>query len=126
MAAPQSVWGIDIGRCALKAVKLRPGTDGKVELAAFEHIEHAKILSQPDTDRPALISEALERSLTEAPVELPAAAEPRTRPPRPGRRPAPAASLARGQEVAEALLLGDILFRGIDSIPGQFPPPVVK
>ncbi len=64
MASPQSVWGIDVGRCALKAVKLRPGADGKVEVVAHEYIEHAKILSQPDADRHALIGAALERFLS--------------------------------------------------------------
>ena len=64
MAGPTAVWGIDIGRCALKAVKLRVGSEGKVELAAFEYIEHAKILSQPDADRPALVAAALEKFLS--------------------------------------------------------------
>lgn len=63
MAGLQAVWGIDIGRCALKAVKLRLGSEGKVELLAFEYLEHAKILSQPDADRPALVAAALEKFL---------------------------------------------------------------
>ena len=64
MAGTQAVWGIDVGRCALKAVKLRAAADGKVELIAHEHIEHAKILSQPDADRHALIGAALEKFLS--------------------------------------------------------------
>ncbi|HNQ24530.1 MAG TPA: type IV pilus assembly protein PilM [Phycisphaerae bacterium] len=64
MAGPQNVWGIDIGRCALKAVRLRMAPEGKVELVAHEYVEHAKILSQPDADRPALISAALEKFLS--------------------------------------------------------------
>jgi type IV pilus assembly protein PilM len=64
MAGPQSVWGIDIGRSALKALKLRAAPEGKVEIVAHEHIEHAKILSQPDADRHALIGAALERFLS--------------------------------------------------------------
>ncbi|MEK7710379.1 MAG: type IV pilus assembly protein PilM [Planctomycetota bacterium] len=64
MASTQAVWGIDVGRCALKAVKLRPAADGKVELAGFDYVEHAKILSQPDADRHALIGAALERFLS--------------------------------------------------------------
>ncbi len=64
MASTQAVWGIDVGRCALKAVKLRPAAEGKVEVAAIDYVEHAKILSQPDADRPALIGAALEKFLS--------------------------------------------------------------
>lgn len=64
MAVPQTVWGIDIGRSALKAVKLRSTSDGKVELVAHDYIEHAKILSQPDANRDELISDALEKFLS--------------------------------------------------------------
>ena len=64
MATTQAVWGIDVGRCAFKAIKLRPGADGKVELADYEHFDHAKILTQPDADRPALIAAALEKFLS--------------------------------------------------------------
>ncbi|MCH7527599.1 MAG: type IV pilus assembly protein PilM [Planctomycetes bacterium] len=64
MATATAAWGIDIGRCAFKALKLRPGTDGKVEAVGHEYIEHAKILSQPDADRSALIVAALERFLS--------------------------------------------------------------
>ena len=45
MAGAQSVWGLDLGRSALKAVKLRPGTDGNVELLAQDFVEHAKVLT---------------------------------------------------------------------------------
>jgi type IV pilus assembly protein PilM len=61
MASGNAVWGIDIGQCALKAIKLRPAEGGKVEAVAFDVIEHAKILSQPDADRDELISSALEK-----------------------------------------------------------------
>jgi len=64
MASTQAVWGIDVGRCALKAVKLRPAADGKVEVVGFDYVEHAKILSQPDADRHALIGAALESFLS--------------------------------------------------------------
>jgi len=64
MAATQAVWGIDIGRCALRAVKLRPATEGQVEVVAHEFHEHAKILSQPDADRHELIAAALEKFLS--------------------------------------------------------------
>ncbi len=61
MAASNAVWGIDIGQCALKAIKLRPAENGMVEAVAFDVIEHAKILSQADADRDELISSALEK-----------------------------------------------------------------
>lgn len=61
MAAPNAVWGIEVGQCALKAVKLRPAEGGKVELLAFDLIEHPKILSQPDAEPDELISAALEK-----------------------------------------------------------------
>jgi type IV pilus assembly protein PilM len=61
MAAGNAVWGIDVGQCALKAIKLRPAGDDKVEAVAFDVIEHPKILSQPDANRDELISSALEK-----------------------------------------------------------------
>ncbi|MBP7748274.1 MAG: pilus assembly protein PilM [Phycisphaerae bacterium] len=61
MATGNAVWGIDVGQCALKAIKLRPAEGGKVECVAFDVIEHPKILSQPDADRDELISSALEK-----------------------------------------------------------------
>lgn len=61
MAAPNAVWGIEVGQCALKAVKLRPAEEGKVELLAFDLIEHPKLLSQPDADPDELINAALEK-----------------------------------------------------------------
>jgi len=64
VASAQATWGIDLGRCALKAVKLRAASDGKVDILDVEYIEHAKILSQPDADRTELISSALEKFLS--------------------------------------------------------------
>ncbi|RPI64519.1 MAG: type IV pilus assembly protein PilM [Planctomycetaceae bacterium] len=62
MATPKSVWGIDIGQCALKALKLR-NIDGQLQVEAFDIIEHPRILSQPDADRKQLIHVALEQFL---------------------------------------------------------------
>lgn len=61
MASGNAVWGIDIGQCALKAMKIRPAGDGKVELVAFDLIEHPKILSQPDAEPEELIKAAVEK-----------------------------------------------------------------
>ena len=62
MATPNSVWGIDIGNCALKALKLGR-SNGQLQVEAFDIIEHPKILSQPDADRNQLIRNALEQFL---------------------------------------------------------------
>ena len=64
MASNQAVWGIDMGKCALKAVRLRAAADGKVEILETEHIAHAKILTQPDANREEMIGSALEKFLS--------------------------------------------------------------
>jgi type IV pilus assembly protein PilM len=61
MAGGNPVWGVEIGQCALKAVKLRLTGEQQVELVAFDLIEHPKILSQPDADADELIGAALEK-----------------------------------------------------------------
>jgi len=62
MAVNKPVWGIDLGQCALKAIRLRAAGD-KVEALDHVHIEHGRILSQPDVDRPALIAESMNKFL---------------------------------------------------------------
>jgi type IV pilus assembly protein PilM len=63
MAKSAGVWGIDIGRCALKA--LRCHLDGEAVVAdAFDYIEYPKLLTQPEADAPQLIKEALEQFLS--------------------------------------------------------------
>lgn len=64
MADPQSVWGIDVGKSALKAVKLRVASDKSVEMVATDYVEHGKIMSQQDADRRALWAAALEKFLS--------------------------------------------------------------
>jgi type IV pilus assembly protein PilM len=63
MPSAKTVWGIDVGQCALKALKLQ-WRDGKLRALAFDVIEHAKILSQPDADEQALIRSALSKFLS--------------------------------------------------------------
>ena len=63
MAPPRSVWGIDIGQCVLKALKLS-SVEGQLQVEAFDVIEHPKILSQPDVDAGALIRSSLEQFLS--------------------------------------------------------------
>lgn len=65
MAKQKSVWGIDIGQCALKAIKLTYDSAADRAVAqSFDFIEHDKILSQPDADPEELIQKALEKFLS--------------------------------------------------------------
>jgi type IV pilus assembly protein PilM len=63
MPPPKGVWGIDIGQCALKALRLEM-IEGKPVATAFDYVEHPKILSQPDADPDQLIREALDKFLS--------------------------------------------------------------
>ena len=63
MALPTGFWGIDIGQCGLKALRLEL-IDGKPTATAFDYVEHPKILSQPDADPDQLTREALEKFLS--------------------------------------------------------------
>jgi type IV pilus assembly protein PilM len=63
MAIQSGVWGVDLGQCALKAVRLEV-IDGVVTATAFDYVEHSKILSQPDADADQLIREALDKFLS--------------------------------------------------------------
>ncbi|MCK6455491.1 MAG: type IV pilus assembly protein PilM [Phycisphaerae bacterium] len=62
MAAKLPVWGIDVGQCALKAVKLQL-TGEQYEILEIAVVEHAQILSQPEADAPSLIKASLEALL---------------------------------------------------------------
>jgi len=58
MAASKTVWGIDIGQCALKALKIRE-IDGQLKVVAFDIIEHSSILSKGEVGRDELIQNSL-------------------------------------------------------------------
>src|SRR5437762_678158 len=60
---PVGVWGIDLGQCGLKAIRLVE-ENGQVTATAFDFVEHPKILSQPDADPDQLTREALETFLS--------------------------------------------------------------
>ncbi len=65
MAKSRAVWGIDIGQCAIKALRCRPHDEpGKLIADAFDYIEYPKILSQPEADPEALVTEALTQFLS--------------------------------------------------------------
>lgn len=63
MAKDRSVWGIDIGQRALKALKLQ-SVGGQLQAVAFDIVEHASILSEPDANREELIRSALGQFLS--------------------------------------------------------------
>jgi type IV pilus assembly protein PilM len=64
MAKSNSVWGIDIGQCALKAMRCTRQGD-QIVVDAVDYIEYPKILSQPDeADPKQLVQDALEQFLS--------------------------------------------------------------
>ncbi len=65
MAKQNAVWGIDIGQCALKALRCTWDADGQAVVAdKYDFIEYPKVLSQPDSDPEELIKDALEEFLS--------------------------------------------------------------
>ncbi|RLS71497.1 MAG: type IV pilus assembly protein PilM [Planctomycetota bacterium] len=61
MARSPYVWGIDIGKCALKAVRCRDSAEpGKITAEAFDYVEYPMILSQPEADPVELVRAALQ------------------------------------------------------------------
>ena len=66
MAKSGAVWGIDIGQCALKALRCRrhESDTNRIVVEAFDYIEYPKLLSQQDANREELIAEALETFLS--------------------------------------------------------------
>jgi type IV pilus assembly protein PilM len=62
MASSQSVWGVEIGQTALKALQCKL-EDGRAVATAFDYIEYPKILSQPEAVAEDLIHEALQQFL---------------------------------------------------------------
>ncbi len=70
MAENRSVWGIEIGQYALKAIRLQyaESSDQAVALA-FDYVPFPKILSQPDAIPEELIPQALETFLSRNDVQ---------------------------------------------------------
>ncbi|MGQ9575914.1 MAG: pilus assembly protein PilM [Thermoguttaceae bacterium] len=65
MAKTEAVWGIDIGNCALKALRCRPAErPDRVIADAFDYIEYPKILTQPGAEPSELVHEALQQFLS--------------------------------------------------------------
>jgi type IV pilus assembly protein PilM len=60
MAKSKAVWGIDLGQCAVKALRCTAHEQpDKIVVEAFDYIEYPKILSQPEADPVELVSDAL-------------------------------------------------------------------
>lgn len=60
MSKTRAAWGLDIGQCALKALRCRVDPEsGALVADAYDYIEYPQLLSQPDADREALIRNAL-------------------------------------------------------------------
>lgn len=65
MAKSTAVWGIDIGQCALKALRCTTSADGETIVAdKYDYIEYPKMLSQADADPEELVRDALEQFLS--------------------------------------------------------------
>ncbi|MFM9058979.1 MAG: type IV pilus assembly protein PilM [Planctomycetaceae bacterium] len=62
MATSPYTWGIDIGKCALKALRCRvsPSDPRKLVAEAFDYVEYPMLLSQPEADAAELVRAALE------------------------------------------------------------------
>ncbi len=62
MAKSPYTWGIDIGKCALKALRCRmsPTDPRKLVAEAFDYVEYPMLLSQPEADPVELVRAALE------------------------------------------------------------------
>ena len=64
MARSPFCWGIDIGKCALKAVRCRLGDEPRKLVAeAFDHVEYPMLLTQPEADPVELVRNALQEFL---------------------------------------------------------------
>ena len=65
MARSQNVWGIDIGKCGLKALLCSRSADtGKLVAEAFDYIEYPMLLTQPEADPAELVRDAVEEFLS--------------------------------------------------------------
>ena len=65
MTRSSHVWGIDIGKCALKALRCRVTSNPRKLLAeAFEYIEYPMMLTQAEADPVELVQAALEQLMS--------------------------------------------------------------
>ena len=71
MARSPYAWGIDIGKCGLKALRCQvsPTDPRKLVADAFEYIEYPMMLSQSDADPVELVRAAIEEFLSRHSLE---------------------------------------------------------
>ena len=71
MARSPYVWGIDIGKCGLKALRCQvsPSDPRKLIADTFEYIEYPMMLSQPEADPVELVKAAIEEFLSRHSLE---------------------------------------------------------
>lgn len=63
--AKNAVWGIDIGVCAIKALRCVPGKNpGELTADKFDYIEFPKMLNQPEVNAEEQVAEALKQFLS--------------------------------------------------------------
>lgn len=64
MARKSAVWGIDIGVCAIKALRCVPGNvPGELIADKYDYIEYPKMLNQPEVDADEQVQDALKQFL---------------------------------------------------------------
>jgi type IV pilus assembly protein PilM len=65
MARSRNVWGIDIGKCGLKALRCSHSSDGENLVAeSFDYVEYPMLLTQPEADPGELVRDAVEEFLS--------------------------------------------------------------
>ena len=71
MARSSYAWGIDIGKCGLKALRCQvsPSDPRKLIADTFEYIEYPMMLSQPEADPVELVRAAIEEFLSRHSLE---------------------------------------------------------
>jgi type IV pilus assembly protein PilM len=71
MARSPYAWGIDIGKCGLKALRCQvsPSDPRKLIADTFEYIEYPMMLSQPEADPVELVKAAIEEFLSRHSLE---------------------------------------------------------
>jgi type IV pilus assembly protein PilM len=62
MARSPYVWGIDIGKCGIKALRCRaaPGDQGQLVAEAFDYVEYPMMLTQPEADAAELLAAGIQ------------------------------------------------------------------
>jgi len=61
MARSGYVWAIDIGRCGLKALRCRAGSEpGRIVAEVADYVEYPMMLTQPEADATELVRQALD------------------------------------------------------------------